>query len=144
MREARVAAATRRVRLQLGRAAAAEQAARLLDRAADRRVALGVQRGDTLLPVRCRLGAVGKERARGRGVARHHLDHLLERRVPELGEPEAVLLDQVDGEPVAARRDRPAQAHLLPQRLARRDRRARAASVSPSQTIGLPRSSSQW
>ena len=63
--------------------------------------------------------------------------------VAELRDPEAMLLDEVDGEPVAARRDRARSASRLPQRLARRDD-ARERGAEPSQTIGLPRSSSQW
>ena len=78
------------------------------------------------------------------GDPRRHLDIELERSGADLGEPEAVLLDEVEGEPVAARRPR------------RRDRERRARRVSsgatscgqpvrvPSQTIGLPSGSSQW
>src|SRR5207253_980966 len=42
-------------------------------------------------------------------VAPAHLDLQLERLVPELGEPVAVLDDEVEGEPVAAGRDRAAE-----------------------------------
>ena len=40
------------------------------------------------------------------GDPRRHLDIELERSGADLGEPEAVLLDEVEGEPVAARRPR--------------------------------------
>ncbi len=80
-----------------------------------------MQRARELEPVVRRLGTVREEGARGRCVARHDVHNLLERRVAELGEPEAELLDDVDGEPVAARRDRRAQHEPLPQPLTRRD-----------------------
>ena len=89
-----------------------------------------MQRADALVPVVRGLRAVAEEHARTARVARQHLDVLLERRVADLREPEAMLLDEVDGEAVAAGRDRAAQRELLPQRLARSDgaleRRARA------------------
>jgi hypothetical protein len=47
------------------------------------------------------------------GIAPRDIDVLLERRVAELGEPEAMLLDEVDGEPVSPRRNRRAQREAL-------------------------------
>src|SRR5579872_7440019 len=120
MREARMAAASRRVRLELGRRAPEEPSLRL-DRAADGGIALLVQRSRTLDPVVRGLGAVAEERARSRRVAGAYLDFPVERDVAELFEPEAVLLDEVDREAVAAGRDRPAHRQLLPKRRARLD-----------------------
>ena len=66
----------------------------------------------------CVVLSVGGRLGRRVLVARPHVDVLLVRRVPELGEPEAVFLDEIDGEPVAAGRDRPAHRQRLPKRLA--------------------------
>ena len=92
-----------------------------------------------------RLRAVRQETRALARVARRDRRRLLERRVAELREPEAVLLDEVEREPVAARAGSArARATRCAQRLARRDRPLERACASPSQTIALPRSSSQW
>ncbi|MDE3191277.1 MAG: uroporphyrinogen decarboxylase [Acidobacteriota bacterium] len=119
VREARVASTAGRVRLELRGRAAAEPALGL-DRPADGGVALRVQGPRTLGPVGRRL-RVADERARPGGVAREDVDVALQRVVAELREPEAALLDEIEREAVAARRDRPAEGHLLPQRRARLD-----------------------
>jgi len=89
------------------------------DRAADRGVPLLVQLAHAGMPAFARLRVVRKKRARFASVAPHHIDVLHEWRIPELGEPEPVLLDQVDREPVPAGRNRRAQRDRLPQRRAR-------------------------
>ena len=102
-----MAAAAGRVRRKLGRPAR-------FDRAADGGVALFVQLAHARVPVGARLGVVRKKRPCAARVAPCDVDILLERRVAELGEPEAMLLDQVDGEPVPAGRNRRAELDLLP------------------------------
>ncbi len=107
-----------------------------VDCTAHGRVALAVQLPHTLEPPRVRLCAEDPCSAR---VARGHVDVLLERRVAELGEPEAVLLDEIDGEPVPPRRDGGAHCELLPQRLPRLDdaHERRAASVPHDRIAAL-------
>ena len=111
-------AAARGVRRELRHGAASQTAFRF-DGAADRRVALGVKGVHSLEPVRWGLHSLGQERVRAGSVSRQHVDGLLVRRVAELGEPEAVLLYEVDGESVATRRNRRAERELLVKRLAR-------------------------
>ncbi len=115
MREARVTSAAGGVRREL-------RSAPGLDGTADRAVALLVQLAHPRVPVGARLRVVRQERARSARVAPRHLDLFLERRVAELREPEPVLFDEIDGEPVAPGRDRRAKRELLSQRLARFDR----------------------
>src|SRR5579864_3175810 len=124
-----------RVRLEPARGPP-QEAALALDRAADGAVALRMQCARPLEPVRRGLRAVGEERARLRGIARRHLDVALERRVAELREPEPVLLDEVDCEPVAARRDWAAHRDLLAERRTRFDRpRERGADAVPDDRV---------
>src|SRR5579859_2467034 len=124
-----------RVRLE-PRRGPPQEAAVALDCAADGAVALRMQCARPLEPVRRGLRAVGEERARLRGIARRHLDVALERRVAELREPEPVLLDEVDCEPVAARRDWAAHRDLLAERRARFDRpRERGADAVPDDRV---------
>ena len=134
-------AAARRVRRERGIAAAQEPVLRL-DRAADCGIPLVVQRIGPLAPVGRRLRAVGEEAARAARVARQHLDVLLVRRIADLREPEAALLDEIDREPVRPGRDRAAQRQRLPQRLARRDgtleRRPRAVPDDRVATLVEP------
>ena len=75
---------------------------------------------------------------------RRDVDVELEGRRPDLGEPEAELLDKVERQPVAARRLRRPHRHISFDFLAGRDRALRSGCRGPSQTIALPRSSSQW
>src|SRR5256714_6377478 len=105
MREAGLATSVRRIRCELGRRAAAQPARCDLDRPADGGVALLVRRAEAFGSVPRRLRAA-QEVPRPGGVARTHLDLALERRVAELREPEAALVDEVEGDPVAAGRDR--------------------------------------
>ena len=56
--------------------------------------------------------AVRPEQARLRSIARCDLHLELGRVVAQLGEPEAVLVDEVEGEPVTARRDGPANRNV--------------------------------
>src|SRR5207248_9155562 len=91
--EPRVAAAARRVVREASR----------VDRTADCGIPLTVQVGGRGEPRVVRLGA--EDPCPGR-VARRDVDVFRERLVAELGEPEAVLLDEVEREPVTARRDR--------------------------------------
>jgi len=127
MGEPRVAPSARRVRREVA-LHPPEEAARRLDRAADGAVPLGVERARALEPIARSLGAFAEERPGRRAVARHDVDVLLERLVAELGEPEPVLLDEVDGEPVPARGNRPAQGHLLLKRLTRLHRACQAGA----------------
>src|SRR5690349_8118345 len=117
MCERRVAPAARLVRLELARPAAH------VDRAADCRVALAMCGGD-LLQV-----AIRAVQLRSGRVARSDLDRELGREVAELGQPEAVLVDEVEGKEVAAGRDRPANLELTLDPLARRRTHRHAASV---------------
>ena len=105
MREARVPSAARCVLRQTAR----------VERPADGRVALAVQLTRAPEPLVVRLGAEDPRTAR---VARRHVDVLFIRCHAELGEPEAVLLDEVDCEAIAAGRDRRAQRERLAQGLA--------------------------
>ena len=96
---------------------------------------------------RCRrLGvaaAVDDDRQPALGDPRRDLDVELERRRADLREPEAELLDEIEREPVAAGRLRRAQdvstSTSSPGATGRSN-----ATRGPSQTIALPRSSSQW
>src|SRR4051795_9108996 len=83
-----------------------------VDRAADRCVAFPVERARPLEPLVVGLRAEDARRAR---VALDHVDVLGVRCVTELGKPEPMLLDEVEPEPVAARRDRRPDRELLPQ-----------------------------
>jgi hypothetical protein len=67
---------------------------------------------DPLLPVGLEIGLGREEGAGGRGVARGDVHVDLGREVAELREPEAVLVHEVEGEPVAAGRDRAADLEL--------------------------------
>src|SRR4051812_39483817 len=98
MRERGVASPARHVRLELARAPPQ------LDRAADGRVTL-VMRGCDLLGV-----AFGAVQRRACGIPRLDVDVELRREVPELCEPEAMLVHEVERKLVQPRRDRP--AHL--------------------------------
>src|SRR6266852_1007081 len=130
MREPRMAAAAGRVRRELRRAAPP------LYRAADSRIALLVQLARAGVPVVARLAVLRQIRARPARVAPRDVDVLLEGRVAELGEPEPVLLDEVDREAVAARRDRRAQRNGLSQRLARlHDLLERRAQAVPDDRV---------
>ncbi len=60
-----------------------------------------------------------------------------------LGEPEAVLLDEIEAEDVAAGRARRVERHLERDRLAGATGRGNGVR-GPSQTIALPWVSSQW
>src|SRR6476661_10359573 len=100
MCERRVTSPSRLVRLELARAAAH------IDRAADRRIALAMCGGD-LIPVAFRAVQLCSGR-----VARRDVDLELWGEVPELRKPEAVLVDEIEGEPVAARRDRAANVQV--------------------------------
>src|SRR5581483_4902564 len=103
VREPRMAAPSGGVGREL-RGSPPEEAALALDRAADGRESLRVEGGRALSPVGCGLGAVREEDARVLRVAREHVDLAFERRVAELREPEAALLDEVDRQPVVPRR----------------------------------------
>src|SRR3954453_21688461 len=96
MRERGGASPARRIRLEL------TWAPPQLDRAADCRVALAVPGCDLL---RVAFGAVQRRACR---VPRLHVDVELRREVPELGEPEAILVHEVERKLVRAWRDRPA------------------------------------
>ena len=92
---------------------------------------------------RSEVGAAHGERAPLDPRPDRHLQ--VERLVPDLREPEAVLLDEVEGEPVAARRDRRRTCDApTASPVARLDRPRATGAAMPSQTIGLPSSSSQW
>src|SRR5438445_12050139 len=97
MGKARVATAARGVRLELGWQPAH------LDRASDRRVALCVRGPD---PIRVDLGVGRKKVPRARRIARTDVELELGREVAELSEPEPVLVDEVEGQAVAPRRNR--------------------------------------
>jgi uroporphyrinogen decarboxylase len=129
MRELRVAAPARRVRCKLRRRAPQELALHH-HRSAHGAVALLVERSDALVPIGRRLCTGRQEGPCAACVPRDHVDVLFERRIAELGEPEAVLLYEVDREPVAAGRNRAPEGELLAERLAgldrARERRARA------------------
>jgi hypothetical protein len=94
--EGGIAAAARRVRLELRRGAPG------IDRAADRGIALRVRRIDALLPVRIQVGVRWKMGARRRCVARCNLDLDLRSEVAELREPEALLVDEIEREAITA------------------------------------------
>ena len=134
-------AAAGRVRLELRRAAGAASGSIAPPTAAK---PSACERRCPFPPVGGGLGAVGEEGARRACVAPEDVDVALERRVAELGEPEAVLLDEVDREPVAPGRDR-GRARPSPVSACSPGSTARSSAVrSPSHTIALPRSSSQW
>ena len=98
-----------------------------------------MERPRALEPVVVRLGAEDLRSAR---VARRHVDLLFVRRDAELGEPEAVLLDEVEREPVAPGGIGARSASVW--RSVPPGSTVRSSGVrSPSQTIGFPRSSSQ-
>src|SRR5436190_21869330 len=88
--EARIAAAARCVRLELAWPPSH------VDRAADRCVPLAVQGGDLLRIALC------SEQPRAGRVARRDVDVEHGSEVAELREPEAVLVDEVEREEVAA------------------------------------------
>ena len=70
------------------------------------------------------------------GDPRSHLDIELERSGADLGEPEAVLLDEVEGEPVAARRPRRRDREVELDPLLGRDRvRQRGARPVPDDRV---------
>ena len=100
-------AAAGRVRRELRRTASR------LDGSADGGVTLLVQFAHTGVPVVSRFGVIREKRSRPACIAPRDLDVLLERCVAELGEPEAMLLDEVDGESVSPRRNRRAQREAL-------------------------------
>src|SRR5205085_8972502 len=71
-----------------------------LDRAADGGVALLVRRTHAHAPVGRRLDVLRQVRDGAAGVPRRDLDGQIERLVAELREPEALLQDEVEREPV--------------------------------------------
>jgi hypothetical protein len=100
MRERRVPSSAWRVRLELrGRAPR-------IDGPADGCVALHVRRVDALLPVGVEVGVRGQMRARRRSIPGRNLDVQVRRVVAELREPEALLVDEIEGEAVRPGRDR--------------------------------------
>src|SRR6266571_63705 len=106
MRERGIAPAARRIRLELcGRPPR-------IDRPPDRCVSLRVRRIDPLLPVGIEVGVRGKVGTCRRSIARRDLDVELRGIVAELGEPEAPLVDEIEGELVRAGRDRTTQVEL--------------------------------
>src|SRR5204862_721551 len=107
------------VRLELLRGRATEAPAGVGDRAADGGVSLGVRDVDAFLPVGRQLHAVRDERPRARRVSRYHLDVERRRVVTDLGEPEAPLVDEIEGEAIATGRDRTAARGDQPDALAR-------------------------
>src|SRR6266516_948655 len=106
MRERRVASSARRVRLEFGRRAPR------IDRPADGRVALHVRGVDAFLPVGVEVGVRRQVRACRRGVAWRNLDVEVRGVVAELRQPEALLVDEIEGEAVRAGWDRAAQVEL--------------------------------
>ena len=128
LREAGNAAGARRPRRE-----PLAQAARGVDRACDHGIALGVKRQRAALPLRRGRPGVHRCRVPQRcGLdAWQHLDGLARRALAaQLGEPGAVLGDEVEGEAVAAGRHRGAhrdlQLDLLAGRYRPRQRRAHA------------------
>src|SRR5258706_8792201 len=113
MREPRMAPAAGRVGSKLRGTAPA------FDGAADGGVPLLVQPSHTVMPICAWLRLVREKRTRLACVAPRHVDVLLERRVAELGEPEPVLLDEIDREAIPPGRNRRAQRDRLSQGLAR-------------------------
>ena len=106
MRERGIASTAGSVRLELcGRTPR-------VDRPADRCVSLSVRRIDPFLPVGVEVGVRGKVRTCRRSVARRDFYVDLRRIVAELGEPEALLVHEIEGEPVRAGRDRAAEVEL--------------------------------
>src|SRR5712691_8414867 len=106
MRERGITPAARRIRLELcGRPPR-------IDRPADRCVSLRVRRIDPLLPVRVEVGVRGKVGTCRCNIERRHLDVELRGIVAELGEPEALLVHEIEGELVRAGRDRTAEVEL--------------------------------
>ena len=136
MRERGIASASRRVRLELGGRSPR------IDRPADCCVSLRVRRVDPFLPVRVEVGVRRQVRACCCGVARRNLDVELRGVVAELGEPEPLLVHEIESEAVRGRAgsDRGASSS----RSMRSPGAALTSKRSPSQRIGLPRSSSQW
>src|SRR6476661_4921451 len=106
MRERGIASAARRVWLELGGRAPC------IDRPAHRCVSLRVGGMDPLLPVRVEVGVRREMGTRGRSVARRHFDVEVRGVVAELGEPEALLVDEIEREAVRAGRDRAAKVEL--------------------------------
>ena len=97
MRECRVPSAVGSVRRELGRRSP-EASALPTDCATDGRVSLGVCGAHPFFPFGRRRYVVPKERACLRRVAWRDLHFARRRVVAELREPEAVLVDEVDGE----------------------------------------------
>src|SRR3954471_22097205 len=83
-----------------------------LERAADRRVALEVGRVDAFLPVGSEVGVRRQVRAGCCSITGHDLDVEVRRVVAELREPEALLVDEIEGEAVRPRWDRAANVQL--------------------------------
>src|SRR6266516_3936823 len=106
MRERRVASSARRVRLEFGRRAPR------IDRSADRCVALHMRGVDAFLPVGVEVGVRRQVRACRRSVAGRNLDVEVRGVVAELGQPEALLVDEIEGEAIRAGWDRAAQVEL--------------------------------
>jgi uroporphyrinogen decarboxylase len=106
MREGWIASAPRLVRLELrGRSPR-------FDRAADGCVSLRVRGVDAFLPVGCEVGIRWQMRASRRGIARGDLDVEVGGVVADLCEPEALLVDEIEGEAVRPGWDRAAQVEL--------------------------------
>ena len=78
-------------------------------------IALLMQRAHALMPVGRKVGVVWDECARAARVAGEHIDELLEWSVVQLGQPEPALFYEIDGKPITAGRNRPADRELLPQ-----------------------------
>jgi uroporphyrinogen decarboxylase len=121
VREARMPSAPRCVGGELRRTSSSQPSAAQLDRTPDCRVPLRMQLRHVIAPVGRRLDAFGEERARRGRVSRQHVDRLLPWGVPELGEPEAMLLDEIHRQQVTTGRNRATQVHSLLQRLPRGD-----------------------
>src|SRR5919109_5230952 len=106
MRKRRIPAASRYVGFEIFRPSPN------IDRAADRGVAVRMRCVHALLPVGIRSRVGRQECTRLACVTRCHVDVELRREVAELREPEAMLVDEVEGEPVATRRNRTAHVEL--------------------------------
>src|SRR5947208_3233002 len=131
MRERRVASAARRVRLELRRRAPR------IDRPSDRCVALHVRGVDAFLPVGVEVGVRRQVRACRRSGAGGNLDVEVRGVVAELGQPEALLVDEIESEAVRAGRDRAAQVERSFDALAGRRAHFVAEPVPENRIVAL-------
>ena len=92
---------------------------------------------DALLPVGCEIGIRRQGRARRGGVAWRDLDVDVGRIVAELGEPEALLVDEIEGEAVRPRWDRAAQVECPVDALAGRCAHLVAEPVPEDRIVAL-------